>query len=351
MFVVHTQPKTKFIVKKPIPPQITKIVAIPKPILKPLPIPKKMKFRLSFIRDTKKPKKDLKNLGNSLTPSKTKKQRKINQKIEYSNGRWKEDEHKRFIEAIIKFGNDWKQVQKYVRTRSSTQARSHAQKFFVKVKKAKILDFTLDLSKTSIKMFHELIKNSTQTEYEKILNSLIAVGFDKQHSTKKRKKENDNTGVDEEEDPEINEMDQAFKPEEPMPLHSSTKEIDLADPQNQKEIHYIFNTFINHISNDELYGVDTFNQISATASHSNNTEQNFIGKRKRSSINSISGFFKGYIDDNEIKNLNLGNESTNLGFSNEDAKNFLSNSRKISQDDDYMINYYLNNKNNINSNI
>ena len=49
----------------------------------------------------------------------------------YSAGRWKSDEHQRFIDAIIKYGNNWRQVQKYVGTRSSTQTRSHAQNHFL----------------------------------------------------------------------------------------------------------------------------------------------------------------------------------------------------------------------------
>jgi len=36
---------------------------------------------------------------------------------------------------LINYGNDWKKVQKNIQTRSSTQARSHAQKFFINVKK------------------------------------------------------------------------------------------------------------------------------------------------------------------------------------------------------------------------
>lgn len=43
------------------------------------------------------------------------------------------DEHNRFLEAIDKYGRDWKKVQQYVGTRSSTQSRSHAQKFFKKI--------------------------------------------------------------------------------------------------------------------------------------------------------------------------------------------------------------------------
>ena len=55
-------------------------------------------------------------------------------KLNSSNGRWSKEEHDKFIEGIIKFGNDWKKVQKYVSTRTSTQARSHAQKFLLKLR-------------------------------------------------------------------------------------------------------------------------------------------------------------------------------------------------------------------------
>ncbi len=53
----------------------------------------------------------------------------------FNNGRWSEEEHKKFLEGILEFGNEWKKVQKVIKTRSSTQARSHAQKFFLKIKK------------------------------------------------------------------------------------------------------------------------------------------------------------------------------------------------------------------------
>ena len=67
----------------------------------------------------------------------------INNEIENENstnnqfhaGRWTEEEHQKFIDGILEYGNEWKKVQQIIKTRSSTQARSHAQKFFLRVKK------------------------------------------------------------------------------------------------------------------------------------------------------------------------------------------------------------------------
>jgi SHAQKYF class myb-like DNA-binding protein len=72
----------------------------------------------------------------------------------FNIGRWTEQEHKKFLEAILMYGNEWKKVQKYISTRSSTQARSHAQKFFLRLKKnikfnEEFSDSTLNLGSRS----------------------------------------------------------------------------------------------------------------------------------------------------------------------------------------------------------
>lgn len=55
-------------------------------------------------------------------------------------------EHVRFLEALKNFGKNWKKVEEYVATRTSTQARSHAQKFFANiVKKNMTMEQFLDL--------------------------------------------------------------------------------------------------------------------------------------------------------------------------------------------------------------
>ena len=58
----------------------------------------------------------------------------INGENKYRRGRWTEEEHKNFLKGIINYGNDWKMVEKIVKTRTSSQSRSHAQKYFLKFK-------------------------------------------------------------------------------------------------------------------------------------------------------------------------------------------------------------------------
>lgn len=52
-----------------------------------------------------------------------------------TNGRWTSEEHLRFIEALKRFGKQWKKVEEFVQTRSGAQIRSHAQKYFLKIQK------------------------------------------------------------------------------------------------------------------------------------------------------------------------------------------------------------------------
>ena len=107
----------------------------------------------------------------------------------YSAGRWKSDEHQRFIDAIIKYGNNWRQVQKYVGTRSSTQTRSHAQKFFEKLKRSKIFKKEkYDFSKNSLKILHDIMKSLPDNEYNQILKLLNSLSHERKSNLNKDKK-------------------------------------------------------------------------------------------------------------------------------------------------------------------
>ncbi|CAL4935615.1 unnamed protein product [Urochloa decumbens] len=49
--------------------------------------------------------------------------------------KWATDEHDRFLHALVLFGRDWKRIEAFVVTKTSTQIRSHAQKHFLKAQK------------------------------------------------------------------------------------------------------------------------------------------------------------------------------------------------------------------------
>lgn len=60
---------------------------------------------------------------------------KIEDKTKFNTGRWTREEHLKFIEGLIKYGNNWKLVESHIKTRTSTQARSHSQKFFLRLRR------------------------------------------------------------------------------------------------------------------------------------------------------------------------------------------------------------------------
>ncbi len=54
---------------------------------------------------------------------------------EKATGRWTNEEHQRFLEGLKKFGKNWKKIEELVGSRSGAQVRSHAQKYFAKLKR------------------------------------------------------------------------------------------------------------------------------------------------------------------------------------------------------------------------
>ena len=99
--------------------------------------------------------------------------------VEFNIGRWTEEEHSKFLKGILEYGNEWKMVQKVIKTRSSTQARSHAQKFFLKIKKIiknQKMQFNeenlLNYISNSIKNFNDG-QPVTEAQRKRLLNVII----------------------------------------------------------------------------------------------------------------------------------------------------------------------------------
>ena len=98
-------------------------------------------------------------------------------KKNFNKGRWSSDEHLKFLRAYVNFGKKYNQSQKYIGSRNSMQIRSHAQKFFLKLKTLRNdkFDFSNDNIKNLSNVF-EIIKANNETNIENneyIVNTLI----------------------------------------------------------------------------------------------------------------------------------------------------------------------------------
>ena len=118
-----------------------------------------------------------------------------------NEGRWTLEEHIKFVEAIIKYGKDWREVQKLVRSRSSAQARSHAQKFFLKLKTVKLPELSLDFTDDNIKNLQnmiDLIENFEKITYgfsDKVTTINILLNLSEQYFRDKTNTENEKFDV------------------------------------------------------------------------------------------------------------------------------------------------------------
>ena len=54
-----------------------------------------------------------------------------------NTGRWTSNEHSLFLEGLQNYGKEWKRIADLIQTRTVVQIRTHAQKYFQKVAKAR----------------------------------------------------------------------------------------------------------------------------------------------------------------------------------------------------------------------
>jgi SHAQKYF class myb-like DNA-binding protein len=114
----------------------------------------------SLILDNTLNKKTEENDDLDENDSKSVKQMKSSNKKKtcYNEGRWSLEEHRKFIEAIAEYRKNWKNIQMYIGTRSSSQVRSHAQKFLLKLKMSENPNLNLDFKTKEIKNLNDVIE-------------------------------------------------------------------------------------------------------------------------------------------------------------------------------------------------
>lgn len=78
-------------------------------------------------------------------------------------GRWTREEHNKFVDGLRKYGKNWKLIEDYVNTRSGSQIRSHAQKFFSRLEKQCNITKN-DVFKYLDKMSNDLLEFNSENE-------------------------------------------------------------------------------------------------------------------------------------------------------------------------------------------
>lgn len=130
------------------------------------------------------------------------------QKIENNDlngGRWSKDEQRRFAEAVLKFGNDWKKIQNHISSRNITQVRSHAQKFLMKLKENKFLQKKgMELSLSWTKVMNYLRSALSYDELKEVLFSVEQTDSKKPSKKKSKKAKKNEKNVEANESSDFN---------------------------------------------------------------------------------------------------------------------------------------------------
>ena len=99
------------------------------------------------------------------------KEKKASNADNNSQGYWFKSEHYKFIEALYLYDCNWKKIQNHLRNRTYNQVRSHAQKFYLKLKTFKDEQLGLDFTSNDVKSLKDIIKIIKDKEKEPMSDS------------------------------------------------------------------------------------------------------------------------------------------------------------------------------------
>lgn len=111
--------------------------------------------------------------------------------VQINTGRWSPIENTQFLEGVIKYKCNWKKIQKNIKTRTTTQARSHAQKIFLKIKNNNLIPEDKHIS--TIQEFFELFSQLPFEQFKQMYYKVVSLANeenkgDKTVNKNKRKK-------------------------------------------------------------------------------------------------------------------------------------------------------------------
>ena len=264
--------------------------------------------------------------------------------IPFQTGRWTKEEHQKFIEGILNYGNEWKKVQKIIKTRSSTQARSHAQKFFLRIRK----EVNLEILSDTEKLLNYIVNSSgkkhilTKDEKEKLL-TVIRSNLKAEESSNKSGKEGNNFSINLKEKEDSNfgddneEEDNLAYNKGEMFDFKEKKSFDVNDAKRKI-------TFCSRKrkSSSNLSCISNYNKIfniSKDISHKNSMDI----PKNNDLINNNLG-----LKNSAKKNINNNNKKIKFNIKNNNNNNFIIN--KNIDNNNYKTNKNINNKKGQNNN-
>ena len=116
---------------------------------------KKKRFNVTTVVDNSFLKKKRFNV---TTVNKKGNEKEISNKTRNTYGYWDQSEHKKFIEALYLYNCDWIKIQSYLKNRNYKQIRSHAQKFYLKLKLFKDEKLKIDFTSSDVNSLNDIIK-------------------------------------------------------------------------------------------------------------------------------------------------------------------------------------------------
>ena len=228
-------------------------------------------------------------------------------------GRWKFKEHMLFLEGLDKYGVNWKKICPLIKTRTPNQVRSHAQKFFLKLKQVKDEQLGIDFTSDNINSIRDMINNikSINSDYDLILVFLYLsekyVVMKKDKKTIKHKKELiieiDNNSSSDKNTKNENNKD--------IIINNSNQDIDISNDNNNifnnnnnisiSNNNFMSNIFIPDYYNNNLFFMNNINNIANTNIY-NNFSNNIMNQNGL--LNSIT-VYNNSIQNNNSNDFNI----------------------------------------------
>lgn len=263
---------------------------------------KKTKFKINYINNEKESFLNENKLKVKEMKIKKEKIFSLTKEKSENEGRWNDDEHLRFIEAISIYGNNWKEVQKYVGTRSSNQVRSHAQKFILKLKTFKDDSLGIDLTDNSLKNLNDIIKVIKEIEKDNKNNNILL--FMNQKLSEKNMKSNENTFNKTKKKGKIIKNNNDIK--ENIDMNTNIDINNVAQKIDNKKL--IFESNINAINNENInnYNYENLNENKGKNNEEKKNEGNII---KNECVEDKEKDY--YFDVDDKNNLNIKYEIFN----------------------------------------